>query len=265
VEHFFTVTAGLDSMVVGDQQIIGQVRAAYAASVAECAVGRTLHQLAQRALYTGKRARTHTDVGRAGASVMSFGLTRAARALQAAHLGGRKAVVIGAGAMGALAVTHLERARAAEILMANRTPSRASALAMSTSGTTKTVITWSDLPTAVSKADLLITCTGAVGVVFTLTQTQAALAMRVSTRPPLIICDFGLPRDVEPAVARLPGVILIDLSALQQDPYTGIAATNAAATEMITDEVVRFLTDYGRGIHHPNGELPTDPNQLTAA
>lgn len=137
VEHLFRVTAGLDSMVIGDQQIIGQIRTAYAASVAQQAVGRTLHQLAQHALYTGKRVQAHTDIGRAGASVMSSGLTRAVRALQAAHLIGRKAVVIGAGAMGALAVSNLERAGAAQILIANRTYSRAGALAKSNSKTIK--------------------------------------------------------------------------------------------------------------------------------
>lgn len=266
VEHLFRVTAGLDSMVIGDQQIIGQIRTAYAASVAQQAVGRTLHQLAQHALYTGKRVQAHTDIGRAGASVMSSGLTRAVRALQAAHLIGRKAVVIGAGAMGAQAVSHLERAGAAQILIANRTHSRAGALAKSTSKTIKTVITWADLPAAVSEADLLITCTGAVGAVWTSTQTQAALAMRAPTRSPLIICDFGLPRDVEPAVTRLPAVTVIDLSVLQRDSDTGMAATNAAATNIITDEVARFFAKYHRARHRSENQLPpTATEQLTAA
>jgi len=266
VEHLFRVTAGMDSMVIGDHQIIGQIRAAYAASVAQQAVGRTLHQLAQHALYTGKRVQAHTDIGRAGASVVSSGLARAVRALQAAHLVGRKAVVIGAGAMGALAVSHLERAGAAQILIANRTYSRAGALAKSTSKTIKTVITWADLPAAVGEADLLITCTGAVGAVWTLTQTQAALAMRAPTRSPLIICDFGLPRDVEPAVAGLPAVTVIDLSVLQQDPDTGMAATNAAATNIITDEVAHFFAKYHRGRHRSENQLPpTTTEQLTAA
>lgn len=233
VEHLFRVASGLNSMVKGEQQILGQIRAAYAAADAQQAAGRTVHELAQQALHVGKRVHSETGIDSAGASVVSVALARAAAALGVESLAGRRAVVLGAGAMGGLAVAHLQRAGAAEILVANRTPSRASVLAATVQGVAARAITVAELPAAVAQADVLITCTGAVGTVVTLAQAHTALARRAADRGPLVVCDLGLPRDVDPAVAQLPGVVLVDLESLQRDPGASAAAADTAAAEQI--------------------------------
>ncbi len=245
-EHLFCVACGLDSMVVGEQQILGQIRAAYAASDAQQSAGRTLHELAQQALRVGKRVHTETDIDSAGASVVSVALQRAATGLGVASLSGRRAVVLGAGAMGGLAVAHLQRAGAAEILVANRTPSRASTLAATVDGieVAARAITLDELAGAVAEADVLVTSTGAVGAVVSLAQAHTALAQRAGDRGPLVICDLGLPRDVDPAVAALPGVVLVDLQSLQRDPAANAAASDTDAARAI---VATELADYLAG------------------
>ncbi|MEO6882312.1 MAG: glutamyl-tRNA reductase, partial [Mycobacteriaceae bacterium] len=242
VEHLFSVAAGLDSMVVGEQQILGQVRAAYAASEAHQAAGRTVHELAQQALRVGKRVHSETGIDSASGSVVSVALARASAILGGDSLRGRRVVVLGAGAMGGLAVAHLQRAGAAQVLVANRTPSRASVLAASVHGVAARAVTLAELPEAVADADVLITCTGAVGAVVTLGQVHTALAHRDPARGPLVICDLGLPRDVDPSVAELPGVVLVDLQSLQRDPAAGAAADDTAAAHAIVDtEVATYL------------------------
>jgi glutamyl-tRNA reductase len=244
VEHLFTVASGLDSMVVGEQQIIGQIRAAYAAADAEQAAGRTVHELAQQALRVGKRVHTETGIDSAGASVVSVALLQAAKALGTADLAGRKAVVLGAGAMGGLAVALLQRAGVAGVVVANRTPERAASLAATAAGgaTDARAVGLAELPAVLADADVLVTCTGAVGAVVTLAQAHLALAARPAGRGPLVICDLGLPRDVEPAVADLPGVVLVGLEALQSAPEASAAATDTgAARAIVAAELAIYL------------------------
>ncbi|OPE55078.1 glutamyl-tRNA reductase, partial [Mycolicibacterium diernhoferi] len=128
VEHLFAVTSGLDSVVMGEQQVLGQVRRAYAAAEANQTVGRTLHELAQRALSVGKRVHTETGIDSAGASVVSVSLEMAQKRLDQG-LVGKTAVVVGAGAMGALAGKHLVRAGVDRIDVVNRSLPRARRLA----------------------------------------------------------------------------------------------------------------------------------------
>ncbi|MGZ4561543.1 MAG: glutamyl-tRNA reductase [Mycobacteriaceae bacterium] len=244
VEHLFTVASGLDSMVVGEQQIIGQIRAAYAAADAEQAAGRTVHELAQQALRVGKRVHTETGIDSAGASVVSVALLQASKALGTADLSGRKAVVLGAGAMGGLAVALLQRAGVAGVIVANRTPERAASLAATAAGgaTDARAVGLAELPAVLADADVLVTCTGAVGAVVTLAQAHLALAARPAGRGPLVICDLGLPRDVEPAVADLPGVVLVGLEALQSAPEATAAATDTgAARAIVAAELAIYL------------------------
>ena len=127
VQHLFAVAAGLDSMVIGEAQILGQLRATYAAADAAGTVGRTLHELSQQALRVGKRVHARTGIDAAGASVVSEALGMAAEAL--GGLAGSHAAVVGAGAMGALAAAHLRRAGAAEVVVLNRSRERARRLA----------------------------------------------------------------------------------------------------------------------------------------
>ncbi|MFC4605159.1 glutamyl-tRNA reductase [Rhodococcus kronopolitis] len=243
-EHLFAVASGLDSMVVGEQQILGQIRTAYATSDSQQAAGRMLHELAQQALRVGKRVHSETGIDRAGASVVSVALDRAAGLLGGA-LTGRTAVVLGAGSMGGLSVAHLTRAGIGRIVVVNRTRDRAENLAETarSRGVEADTAALADLASALAQADVLVTCTGAVGAVVTLADAHLALAEpdRGLDRP-LVICDLGLPRDVEPAVAGLPGVSVLDMESLQRDPAAGAAASDAeAAREIVAGELATYL------------------------
>ncbi len=248
-EHLFAVASGLDSMVVGEQQILGQIRTAYAVSDGQKAAGRALHELAQQALRVGKRVHTETGIDRAGASVVSVALDRAATVLGASEAGGsglagRTAVVVGAGSMGGLSVAHLTRSGIGRVVVANRTRDRAERLAdtVRAAGVDAATVELTDLPTALADADVLIACTGAVGAVVTLADAHLALAARGSAPRPLVVCDLGLPRDVEPAVAGLPGVTLLDIATLKADPGAGAAAADAdAAREIVAGELATYL------------------------
>ncbi|MDZ7929912.1 MAG: glutamyl-tRNA reductase [Rhodococcus sp. (in: high G+C Gram-positive bacteria)] len=242
VEHLFAVASGLDSMVIGEQQILGQIRSAYAASDGQQASGRVMHELAQQALRVGKRVHSETGIDAAGASVVSVALDRAADLFDGS-LAGRKAVVLGAGAMGGLAVAHLGRAGIAELTVVNRTRERADHLAENavSNGITATSVALEDLADAVAEADILLTCTGAVGAVVSIADAHLALARRGSDRP-LVICDLGLPRDVDAAVSGLPGITVFDMESLQRDPAAGAAANDAsAAREIVSSELSGYL------------------------
>ena len=243
-EHLFAVASGLDSMVIGEQQVLGQIRSAYASSDAQQAAGRVLHELAQQALRVGKRVHAETGIDAAGASVVSVALDRAAVIL-GSGLAGRTGVVVGAGAMGGLAVAHLVRAGVERILVVNRTRERAQRLVETAAaqGVDARAVDFEDLTCAMSEADVLITCTGAVGTVVTLADAHRALAKRQGADRPLAICDLGLPRDVEHAVAGLPGIAVIDMETLQKDPAAGAAASDAdAAREIVASELAQYLS-----------------------
>ncbi|GAA3089596.1 glutamyl-tRNA reductase [Pseudonocardia yunnanensis] len=241
VQHLFAVSSGLDSMVVGEAQILGQLRNAYAAADKAGTVGRVLHELAQQALRVGKRVHASTGIDSAGASVVSEALADAAAAL-GGSLAGRRAVVVGAGAMGSLAAAHLRRAEAAEIVVLNRSPQRAGRLAENTAaqGTPARAGGLDALADELVDADLMIACTGAVGTVVDEATVADAVAGR-SARP-LVVCDLGLPRDVDAAVAALPGVTVIDLVALQRRLSDGPrGAAVAAAQELVAEEAQAYL------------------------
>ena len=209
VAHLFTVAAGLDSMVVGETQVLGQLRAAYALAREQGTVGRALHPVAQRALRVGKRVHTETGIDRAGASLVSVALDRAEERI--GSLRGRTVLVIGAGSMGALAATTLAR-RAATVVVSSRTEATASRLAETVGGRS---VALADLPAELAAADVLVTCTGATGLVVGTDVVAAAMAGRDGR--PLAVVDLALPRDVDPGVAALPGVHVVDLALLQSE------------------------------------------------
>ncbi|MDV8001540.1 glutamyl-tRNA reductase [Rhodococcus sp. IEGM 1408] len=283
-EHLFSVASGLDSMVVGEQQIIGQIRTAYQSASDIGAAGTTLHRLAQQALHVGKRVHTETGIDSAGASVVSVALDRAAEILAAAEaaeetaaaapataarsLEGRRAVVLGAGAMGGLAVAHLGRAGVARIDVTNRTPERADRLSeiARDAGTPASAFPLADLATAMADADILFTCTGAVGTVVTLGDVHNAIARRGPGRA-LVICDLGMPRDVDPAVSGLPGVTVLGIEALKADPDTSAAAADADAARTIVDTELAAYTQAERmaGVGPIIGRLRGRGGQVVAA
>jgi glutamyl-tRNA reductase len=207
VEHLFLVAAGLDSLAVGEAQILGQLRTAYATASALGTVGGLLHELVQQALHVGKRAHAETGIDAAGASIVSEALADAAAAL--GGLEGRRALVVGAGSLAGLAVTQLRARRVAEIVVANRTPATAARLAAAVAreGITARAVGLDAVAAELTSADIVITCTGARDVVLT-----ESMVARAPGR--LVICDLALPRDVEPTVRGLPGVTLVDLESL---------------------------------------------------
>jgi len=236
VEHVFSVAAGLDSMVVGEAQILGQLRLAYAEAAATDAAGRTLHELAQHALRVGKRVHSETGIDAAGRSLVAEALADASAAL-GGTVAGRRAVLVGAGSMGGLTNAHLRRAGVAALTVLNRSLAPASRLAAAATGDgiPARAGVLAELPAALADADLLVTCTGSVGIVID------AATVRAAGRP-LVVCDLGLPRDVAPEVARLPGVTVIDLDTLHER-LSGLAggADVARARQIVADELTTFL------------------------
>jgi glutamyl-tRNA reductase len=253
VEHLFAVTSGLDSAVIGEQQVLGQVRRAYATAEANRTVGRVLHDLAQRALAVGKRVHSETAIDAAGASVVSVALHVAAERLYRPELGpsytalaGRTATVIGAGSMGALTAAHLVRLGVSQINVVNRSLPRAQRLAeiIAEQGVNAQAMTLDQLPAALATADLAVSCTGAVRPVVTLADVHHALATapRDELAQPLVMCDLGMPRDIDPAIAGLPGVTVIDMDRVQREPSARAAAADAeAARSIVAAEVAAYL------------------------
>ena len=225
VQHLLSMACGLESMVVGESQILGQVRQALALARHQATLGRVLDDLGSLALRTGKRAHAETGIDRSGADVVSVGVGLAAEFLPAptpgpARLHGLGVLVVGAGSMSSLAVATAARLGAAGIVVANRTQERAKRLAASVSGTTADL---ASLPPAIAAADLVISCTGATGLVITTDMVAEALRQRQPANRPLVLLDLALPRDVEHGVSDLPGVSVLGLESL-----AGAGATKAA-------------------------------------
>ena len=253
VEHLFAVASGLDSAVVGEQQILGQVRRAYATAECNRTVGRALHDLSQRALAVGKRVHAETSIDAAGGSVVSVALHVAAERLYRPERGpsytaleGRTATVIGAGSMGALTAAHLVRAGIGRVNVVNRSLPRAQRLAgnIAEQGVAAQAMTLEELAVAVSGSDLVVSCTGAVRPVLTLADVHHALAaaQRDEDAEPLVLCDLGMPRDIDPAVAGLPGVAVVDMERVQREPSARAAAADAeAARRIVAAEVAAYL------------------------
>lgn len=244
VEHLFAVASGLDSAVVGEAQVLGQVRRAYAAAESNHTVGRVLHELAQRALAVGKRVHTETGIDAAGASVVSVALGMADTKL--GGLQGKTAVVVGAGAMGALSAAHLTRAGINHVYVVNRSLPRAQRLArkIRESGAAAEALSLENLATALADAHVVVSCTGAVRPVVSLADVHNTLAAsrRDETDEPLVFCDLGMPRDVDPAVSGLPGVWVVDMDRVQREPSARAAAADAeAARHLVAAEVATYL------------------------
>ena len=241
VSHLLAVAAGLDSMVVGEDQILGQVRSAVKLAAEHGTAGRVLGELGRLALRTGKRARAETAIGRAGASLLSLAVELAAPSLGGPGgpgLAGRDVIVVGAGSMSALAVATASRDGAASIVVANRTRRHAERLATRPGAAVTRVAGLGDLPAAVAEADIVICCTGAAGHVITADMLPSA------RRETLVFLDLAMPRDVEPAVAGLPGVVVIGMDTLREHA-TATGADDLAAVRAIGEAE---LATYQAGI-----------------
>jgi glutamyl-tRNA reductase len=214
VQHLLAVACGLDSMVVGEGQILGQVRQALKLAREQGTLGRVLGELGALALRTGKRAHAETGIDLTGASLVSVGIDVATAG--SATLDGLHVLVVGAGSMSSLAATTAARMGAAGIVIANRSRDRGRRLAASVGGTAADL---GDLPFLMAAADLVISCTGASGLVINAAAVTAALSHRRErddspARRPLVLLDLAMPRDVDPAAAGMPGVRVIGLEDL---------------------------------------------------
>jgi glutamyl-tRNA reductase len=295
VQHLLSVASGLDSVVVGEDQIIGQVRTAIRVAEEHGTMGRVLRDLGRVALHAGKRARAETGIDRMGLSLVSVGIELAMRELYGDELlrgdqpnargrepnageeargpaifagspgeGGKRGVspplpggqqggrppgevqppgeiqrlpgawsvlVVGAGTMSGLAVATAARLGADRVVVANRTLDRARRLAASVHGEVADV---ADLAGAIAGADLVISCTGASGLVVTEAVVRDALSRRAPGAP-LVLLDLAMPRDVDPAAAALPGVSLIGLDRLSSE-HAGVGADDLSAVRAIVDD-----------------------------
>lgn len=241
VSHLFSLACGLDSMAVGESQILGQLRDALADGQQLGHLGPALNPLVQRALRVGKRAHAETRIDAVSRSLVALGMERAARVL--GDLTTARTVVVGAGAMAGLAVATLARAGVEDLTVVNRTGARAQRLAELHGARSAP---WEQLTTLVGGADLVVTCTGAVGTVLDARTVARARAEAGRTGAPLVVVDLALPHDVDPEVARLTGVRLWGLAELQQEGVAEEARSDgsvAAVRDLVTAEVAGYLAE----------------------
>jgi glutamyl-tRNA reductase len=235
VTHLFEVAAGLDSAVLGESEILGQVRSAWEVAQHEGSAKTTLNLLFRHAVETGKRARTETSIGRGTASVSHAAVEMATERL--GSLSGRRVLVVGAGAMGEGVAAALVHAGANNIAVTNRTPERAEKLASRIGGS---VVPFDELPSALADTDVLLTCTGAGG---TLIDFELVSTSRGRSTSPLLIVDIAVPRDVAAEVTTMPNVTLLNLDDLRD--WAGRALLLRAeeahrVNQIVAEEVERF-------------------------
>ena len=233
VAHLFSVAAGLDSMVVGEGQILGQVRASLARGQESGTAARVLNGVGQRALRAGKRVHSETGIDRSGVSVVSVALDAATDVL--GDLAALRVLVVGAGSMGALAASTLVARGASDILVANRTGVVAERVAAGIPG--GRAVDLADLPAALAEVDLAIFCTGAQDAVIDL-ETARRAREGAADGTPLVVLDLALPHDVAPEVGDLPGVTRIDLASLASLPATAASDADVRAARAIVAEEV---------------------------
>jgi len=208
VEHLFMVAGGLDSMVIGENQILGQVRDAYSHAVTCRTNGPLVNKLLHRALRVGKQVRTQTGVGEGRMSVAAVACDLAEKIF--ADLDERTLLMVGAGETGELVARHALDRGIRQLLITNRTYERAEAVAEELGGTP---VPWEQLDEALNDTDVLVTSTGATEPVITAPLIRRAVARR---KTPLFIIDIAVPRDVDPDVDRIEDVFLYDIDALQE-------------------------------------------------
>ncbi|MGN6473120.1 MAG: glutamyl-tRNA reductase [Mycobacteriales bacterium] len=227
VQHVFEVAAGLDSMVVGEQQILGQLRGALNVARDEGTIGRALGSVVDNALRIGKRAHSETGIDKAGRSIVSAAVDHAAASLGA--LDAASAVVVGAGSMSTLAATELAARGIESLVIVNRTFERGQRLAEQVGGR---AVPMSDLGAVVAGADIVVSCTGALGVVVGVEAMSSCAGRNV------VVLDLAMPRDVDPAVRELPGVTVVDLDILGSALEGAQVALEVDAVRRIVHEEV---------------------------
>ncbi len=236
VEHLFSVAAGLDSMIVGEAEIQGQVKRAYELALSEGVTGPVSNRLFRDALAAGKRARSETGVSRANVSVSSVAVQLAAEFL--GDLASRRVLVIGAGENAELTARALRDRGVRTVFVANRRYDRALGLAQRFDGQ---AVTFDDLPAELEAADIVVSSTGAPHQIVGRDELALVAAARVNR--PLVLLDLAVPRDIEPAARDCPGIALYDMDDLQEAVSRNLGAREIEAAEarvLVAEEVERF-------------------------
>ncbi|WP_406348198.1 glutamyl-tRNA reductase [Streptomyces sp. NBC_00144] len=272
VHHLFSVACGLDSMVVGEGQILGQIKDALALGQELHTAGRLLNDLFQQALRVGKRAHSETGIDRAGQSVVTFGLEQLAGGTDVAGWArGKRALVIGAGSMSSLAAATLARAGAGEIIVANRTQARAERLAeiLGGAGVTASAVPMDAVDGELARADLVVSCTGATGLVLTAESVARALGEEFTPAEPVVEPVPDVPADATAARA---------VDALEQHgawagtagtaavprPVRRIAAADGAAPRLALLDLA-MPRDIDAAVHRISGARLVDIESLADA
>ncbi|MER0480859.1 glutamyl-tRNA reductase [Streptomyces sp. Edi2] len=248
VHHLFSVACGLDSMVVGEGQILGQIKDALAVAQELHTAGRLLNDLFQQALRVGKRAHSETGIDKAGQSLVTFGLEQLAGGRDVETWArGKRALVIGAGSMSSLAATTLVRAGVGELAVANRTVERAERLVQiltepggpgAANGLRARAAAMTSVPQELALADIVVSCTGATGLVLA---GEMVAAARQGNTAPLALLDLAMPRDIDAAVHRIEGAHLVDIESLADASADApMAADVDKVRGIVSDEVAAF-------------------------
>jgi len=252
IRHLFRVASSLDSMVIGEPQILGQVKEAYTVAREVGAVTTTLEPLLQRAFSVAKRVRTETQIGSSSVSIASVAVDLARKIF--GSLNGKTVLLVGAGKMSELAARHLIQQGATAILVTNRTHEKAALIAGHISeqisvqtannpgaACTAEVIPFDQLHAQASRADIVITSTGAVGHIFTKSHGQQFLSQRRNR--PMFFIDIAVPRDVDPKMNQVEGCFVYDIDDLQQVAAAHLAdrsRESAAAESIVATEVEKY-------------------------
>lgn len=237
VRHLFSVASGLDSAVLGESEILGQVKGAWELAQQEGSAGPALNMLFRHALEAGKRARTETTISHHTTSISQAAVAMAVDEL--GSLDGRRVVVLGAGEMGEGMATSLLGAGAGEVVVANRTWDRAVDVAARVGGRAARL---SELDSVLADADLLLTSTGAASLMLEHASLETAMAGRHDR--PMLVVDIAVPRDVDPAAADIPGVTLLDMTHLRRFAESGLQSRQGevvAVRAIVDQELDRFV------------------------
>ena len=237
IEHLFKVSSGIDSAVIGEHEILGQVRSAWELAVEEKVVGTVLNSLFRHSLEVGKRARSETSISRNITSVSQAAVAMADKQLDG--LIGKRVLVVGAGEMGEGMAKSLHAGGITELRIANRTWDRALETAERLNGKP---VRLDELPQNLTEVDLLLTSTGATAAILEYGDLYEAASQRKGRE--LLIVDIAVPRDVDPAAADLDGVTLLDMDDLREFAEKGIRAREkevSSVIEIINEELERFL------------------------
>jgi glutamyl-tRNA reductase len=236
VRHLFSVAAGLDSMIVGEAEVQGQVKRAYELALVEGVTGPISNRLFRDALGAGKRVRTETTIGRSRVSVSTVAVDLARAAL--GELGSRRVLIVGAGENGELTAQALHQRGAETVFVANRRYDRAIGLAQRFGGV---AVRFDDLPAQLAEADIVVTCTSSPHQI--LGRDELAVVVDQREGRPLLAIDIAVPRDIEPSVRDLPGITLYDMDDLQREVARNLSVREAEATRartLVDDEAERF-------------------------